>query len=265
MMPPPSYRPQSKRASPKFVLVLGAGLVLIAAIVGARVLLTPDPIDQRSLCPRNGPSAVHAVLIDRSDPLSPLQAAQVRQRLDSIVVSAQAGERIDLYVADTDGRAAPAPAMSLCSPGSEGNPIYQNVRRVRERYDAAFRRPIEETIDALLGSSRADSSPIMESIKTVCVGSFGSLPAGIPVRLTIVSDMLQNSSVMNHFRDREFARFLGSSRLAPVLADCRSARVHILYVLQPPYRTYQTRQHQVFWENFLDRLNARVTAIDVIS
>lgn len=264
-MPPPSYRPHQRRGSPKFLLVLGVGLALIVAIISTRVFLMPDPIDTDTLCPRGGVHAVHAVLIDRSDPLSPLQATQVRQRLEGIIANAQPGERIDLFMADADGREAPAPVLSLCSPGSEANPIYQNVRKVRERYEDAFRRPIEEAINALLSPSRTDSSPIMESIKSVCVGSFGSLPAGIPVRLTIVSDMLQNSPVMNHFRDREFARFLASPRLASVLADCRSARVHILYVLQPQYRAYQTRPHQVFWENLFDRMNARVAAIDLIS
>lgn len=264
-MPPPSYRPRQRKQSLKFLLVLGSGLVLIVAILAGRVVLTPEPIDSTTLCPRRGVLAVHAVLVDRSDPISPLQATQIRNALNTIVKDAQAGERIDLYVADADGRAAPAPVLSLCSPGREANPIYQNPDNIRKRYEEAFRRPIEETLTALLSPSRNDSSPIMESIKTACVGSFGSLPAGIPVRLTIVSDMLQNSPVMNHFRDREFARTLTSPRLASVLADCRSARVHILYVLQPQYRAYQTRQHQVFWENLLDRMNARVTAIDLVS
>lgn len=264
-MPPPSYRPRRQNQSLKFFLVLGSGLALIGAIVVGSVVLTPDPIDSTTLCPRRGVLAVNAVLVDRSDPISPLQATQIRNALDAIVRNAQAGERIDLYVADADGRAAPAPVLSLCSPGREANPIYQNPDNIRRRFDEAFRRPIEDAIDALLSPSRSDSSPIMESIKTACVGSFGSLSPSIPARLTIVSDMLQNSPMMNHFRDRDFAQFLTSSRLAPVLTDCRSARVRILYILRTQYRAYQTRHHQIFWENLLDRMNARVTAIDLVS
>lgn len=265
-MPPPSSRSRYRQqGSLKFILVLGAGVAVIASLLAARVLLTPGQFDATTLCPQKGVQAVHAVLVDRSDPLSPLQAAQVRQHLLAIVAGAQPGERIDLYVADADGRSPPAPVFSMCSPGREANPIYQNPARIRQRYEEAFRQPIEQAIAALLSPATADTSPIMESIKTVCVGSFGPLPPGTPARLTIVSDMLQNSPLMNHHRDRDFARFLAGPRLASVLTDCRSARVHILYVLQPRYRTYQTRQHQIFWENLLDRMNARVIAIDLIS
>lgn len=121
-MPPPSItrRPGAAGAGMKLGLVVGLIVLLLGGIGGAtwwartnRVAIDPD-----TLCPEQGPSAIHAILIDRSDPLTPLQQARVRQRIDEIVESAPVGGRVAIYLAESDGVEALPPALALCNPGA---------------------------------------------------------------------------------------------------------------------------------------------------
>jgi len=185
-----SRRGQGMAGNLKAVLLLGGSLAVGACLFGAHWVLAPAKADwdQATLCPAAGPSGVHVVLIDRSDPITALQAQRVRQVVERAISEAQPAERIDLYVAEGDGRDALTPRISLCNPGRDGNQYYQNPRRIRERYDASFRAPVEATLTSLLETSRRNVSPIIESIKAVCVGAFGSLPQGRPTRVTVISD-----------------------------------------------------------------------------
>ena len=247
-------------------LVLVSAVVIAGGIFAAKSYLTPasSTWDQTTLCPSTGPTAVHVVLLDRSDPITPLQAQRVRQLVDRIIEDAQPGERVDLYVAEGDGREALLPRVSLCNPGREGNPYYQNPRRIRERYEASFKAPVERTLASLLEPSGRNNSPIIESIKSVCVAAFGPLPQGRPTRVTVVSDMLQNSNLISHFRERDFEAFARSPRLTLALADCRSAQFSVLYLLRPEHRRIQDRGHQLFWEKLIDRNNARLIRMEAI-
>jgi hypothetical protein len=246
--------------------LLGSAAISVGGILAAKSILSPakGSWDQATLCPSTGPTAVHVVLVDRSDPITPLQAQRVRQVMNRIIEDAQPGERIDLYVADGDGREALAPRVSLCNPGREGNALYQNPRRIRERYETSFKVPVEATMASMLEPAGRGSSPIVESIKSVCVGAFGSLPQGRTTRVTLVSDMLQHSSLISHFRERDFEAFARSPRLALGLADCRSAQFSVLYLLRPEHRRIQDRGHQLFWEKLIDRNNARLIRVEAI-
>jgi hypothetical protein len=224
-------------------------------------------IDAASLCPASGPAAIHAMLVDRSEPISPLQQTRIRQQLERVVSEAPVGGRVSLYLAESDGIEALPPLVSLCNPGKDANPIYQNQRRMRERYERDFLARIEGVRERLLLPNPRQTSPIMESLKAVCIDAFGRAAPGTPLRLTIISDMIQHSPFANHYRDRDFEALLRSPRLAPLLADCKQSEVEIIYLLRPTQRGYpavQTRAHQRFWDLYLQRLNARPRSLEAV-
>jgi len=268
-MAPPSVRRRRSggRDGLMMVVVIAVTLVLLGGAAAAYFLTRPQPVDAASLCPRAGPVAIHAVLIDRSDPISPLQATRVRQVLDAAVLDAAPGTRFALYVADSDGRAALAPLVALCNPGRDANPLYQNPRLIRERFDRDFKARLDAAIGSLLVPSTRESSPIMESLKAVCVDAFGSAPPGLSLRLTIVSDFLQHSPIVSHYRERDYEAILRSPRLQALKADCRGADVDMIYLLRPTRAGQpgaQTRAHQSFWDRYLQTLNARPRRMEPI-
>ena len=240
--------------------------VIVASTAGAIgwTKLHHVDVDTATLCPLTGPMGVHAVLLDRSDPITALQAQRVRQVIDQIVANAEIGERIDLYVLTADGAAAMHPLLSLCRPKSEGHMLYENATRIHEHYVEYFRQPLDTEINKLMEPSTTETSPIMESIKAVCVAAFGNLPTGTPVHLTIASDMIQYSSLMDHYKQRDFDAFSHTPAFKEVLADCHGAKVDVLYLVRPKDVRVQDRRHELFWEKYLDRMDATLVKLEAI-
>jgi hypothetical protein len=248
---------------------LAAAVALVALYIGAGFWAREQrvDIDEASLCPKSGPTAVTAVLVDRSDPLSQQQAQHIRQVLERVVNEALIGGRVALYVAEADAFAALPPVLALCNPGAEANPLYQNPKQIRVRYQEKFRGRLDAEAAALLRATTRTTSPVMESIKAVCIDAFGSAPRGVPLRLVVVSDFLQHSPIADHYRERDFETIFKDPRLATVLVDCKGAEVEMLYLLRPGKDgrpTLQTRAHQRFWDLYFQRLNARPKSLEAV-
>lgn len=260
-MPPPSLsrRGRQNNGGLKMWLVIAITAILALGIGGAYywTRTTQVPIDQATLCPATGPTEIHAILVDRSDPITPLQQTRVRQVIERIVSDASAGARVAIYVADSDGAERLTASVALCNPGREANALYQNPRRMRERYELEFKGRLDRTAETLLQPNTRNNSPIMESIKALCVDAFGRSQRGDKLTMTIISDMIQHSPIASHYRDRDYDALLRSPRLQSVFADCKGADVDIVYLLRPQARNTQTRRHQQFWDVFLQRMNAR--------
>ena len=163
-----------------------------------------------------------------------------------------------------DGTQSLAPVISLCRPKSDGNVLFENPKRIHERYIQRFRQPLDDTLRGRTAATTSDISPIMESIKAVCVAAFGALPRDAPAHLLVVSDMIQNSKVLNHYRQRDFDAFSHSPGYAQVLADCHRASVNVLYLVRPRDQRVQDRMHQLFWEKFFDHENAVLKRLEAI-
>ncbi len=251
------------------IAALVVGLLLLALFFGTKFWAEGQrvAIDEGSLCPKTGPVAVTAVLVDRSDPLGPQQAQRVRQILDRATAEVPTGGRIALYLAEADDFAALQPAFALCNPGKEANPLYQNPKRMRERYEEQFAKRLDTVREALLRPSPRKSSPIMESIKAVCIDAFGAAPAGVPLRLLVVSDFLQHSPVASHYREKNFEALLSDRKLDAVLVDCKGAEVDMVYLLRlgkDGRPKIQNRAHQRFWDLYFQRMNARPKSLEAV-
>ncbi len=251
------------------VLALGCGLLLVGLFLGVKFWAQAQrsAIDETSLCPQAGPAAVTAVLVDRSDPLGPQQAQRVHQLLEQVIAEAPVGGKVALYLAEADAFLALSPVLALCNPGREANPIYQNPKRMRERYEKEFKSRFDAVRESLLQSSPRKTSPIMESIKAVCIDAFGAIPRGVPLRLVVISDFLQHSAVTSHYRERKFESFLNDPRLASVMVDCKGAEVDMIYLLRitkDGRPTIQNRAHQRFWELYFQRMKARPKSLEAV-
>lgn len=266
-------RPGGGRGAEKGViagaLALAAALLLFAGLAGFWFWARGQrvAVDEATLCPTSGPAAITAVLVDRSDPLTPQQSRRVRQVLDGLVAEVPVGGRIALYLAEADQFQSLAPAIALCNPGSEANPLYQNPKRMRERYTEQFRKRLDAVRDALLEPSPRKTSPIMESIKAVCIDAFAAAPPQIPLHLLVVSDFLQHSALVSHYRDKQFEVFFKDTKLASVLVDCKGAEVDMLYILRVDKAgrpIVPIRPHQRFWEVYFQKMNGRPTSLETL-
>lgn len=236
------------------IAILGSAGYLYFLAQGTRT-----PIDTAN-CPTTGPRFVHVILIDRSDPITPLQAARVRQVVGRLAQDSRAGERFDLYVAEGDGVNTLTPAISVCSAGrgSDANALYQNPTLIQHAFEERFIGPLLNEVDHLLIPVSRPNSPILESIRTVAITSFGNVRRE-GLRLTIVSDLVQHSPLNSHFRGEtsfpEFQRRPQWAQLRPNLAGVEELRV--LYLLRPNAKRsngqiIQGPQHEEFWRQVFE-------------
>jgi hypothetical protein len=93
----------------------------------------------------------------------------------------------------------------------------------------------------------------MESIRATAVSSFGAVEAGaIPLRLTIISDLVQNTPLYSNFRSEpNFADLAKRPEWRELQANLKGARIDVLYLLRADAKRnglpIQNMGHQKFW------------------
>jgi hypothetical protein len=248
------------------------GIAILGSLAGVWWWTTSHHVElDAKNCPVKGPTAVTAVLIDRSDPITPLQQQEIRQRLLALVQKANPGVRFDLYVAEGDGVNTLTPKVSVCSPGrgDTANSLYQNPAMIQKAFDERFLRVVQGELENLMKPSSSANSPILESIKTVSIMSFGGLEKGsLPLSLMVVSDMVQNSAANSHFRgETSFKELERRPQWRGLQANLTGVDVTVLYLLRsgqvtPSGRPIQNRGHQFFWEQAIQASGGRVVSME---
>lgn len=227
-------------------------------------------LDSETNCPKSGPSGIHVILFDRSDPISEQQAQRIRQAIDKFKNEAPFGLRFDLYTFQGDTQHALQPKLRICAFGkpSEANAWIENPESVRKRYEAKFSAVLDQTVAELLRGSQEKNSPIIESLRAAAISSFGSVEAGqIPLRLTMISDMVQNTALSNQFQTEPNFQQLSRTVAWPTLQpQLKHAEVDILYLLRLSAlrkgTPIQSRGHQLFWEQLVTGSGGHLLSID---
>lgn len=254
---------------------LGAGLIVLAFILllaGLGIYLNlktkQTRLDPETFCPLAGPSAVTVVLIDRSDPLNPVQQEALRKRLTVLKDGLALHERLAVYAVSDTHASLPPPLFDLCNPGrGEGlSPLVANPERARQRWEAEFSARLDEVLATMLDPGSEPTSPILESIQAAAVAGFREIQA-LPRRLIIVSDMIHNTAEFSQIRqpNASFAELKASPYYRKVRADMRGVEVSVFYVRRDNMAHVQGRRHVEFWQEYFAAQGAtlaRVVAIE---
>lgn len=247
----------------------GLAVVLVLLILGAigiylqgeSAKVVTDPI---TLCATDKQPNEHVVLLlDLSDGYSEPQHLQIRNELSRAIMSVPKLGLIEAYAVDRTGMRITRPLMHLCNPGSEKdvNQIYQNPKQAKERW-IAFSDRLDKSLEQLMSSTKASTSPIFEAVQSVALQSLNAPKYdGVPKKLIVVSDLLQNvPNKLSQYRDAPtFEAFKSSAYFADVRADLMGAEVRLLYLVRP--ETPQDPQHIQFWEQYFVEQGGRVTEV----
>jgi hypothetical protein len=248
------------------------GVILLAALGGGYwyVKNSRPTLDLETNCPKSGPSGIHVILFDRSDPISEQQAQRIRQAIDKFKNDAPFGLRFDLYTFQGDTQHALQPKLQICALGkpSEANIWIENPELIRRRYETKFTAVLDQTVAELLRGSQEKNSPIIESLRAAAISSFGSVePGQIPLRLTMISDMVQNTTLSNQFQtDPNYQQLARSAAWPTLQPQLKGADVQVLYLLRLSAlrkgTPIQNRGHQLFWEQLIAGSGGHVLSID---
>jgi hypothetical protein len=270
---------RSKRKAKSLDKVAGIALALLGVAVlgalgaGAYWLKKSKPVlDAQTGCPVQGPTFVHMVLFDQTDPISPQQGQQVKQRIERYKSEASFGYRFDLYTFDGDTKNVLKPVLQLCSPGrpDEANELIANPQLEKKRYEERFAAVLDRTVGELLREQRREMSPLIESLKASAVSSFGAVQGkDVRLRVTIVSDLIQHSPNNSHFKAvPDFAQLSRTMTWSTIAPQLKGAEVDILYLLRPEAKRVgkpiQDRGHQLFWEQLIQAANGTLLRVDPI-
>jgi len=250
----------------KGVVILLLSITVLGAATGGYVYLQRSrvDIDTATLCPRAGPHAIAAVLIDATDPLSTVQKDYVQKFFDEFSESMPPGTQVSMYSAGAYSARGFEATARLCNPGdgADASRLTANPRRLWQRWHDMFREPLRETVESDMERGLAEQSALFEMLKSLSIDAFPLRDRSVPLELVIVSDMLVNTPDYSHYRDgADFDALKDHSYFAHLFPNLRGVRVRVLYVGRAGMEEIQTRRHAEFWAAYFEFVGASLESI----
>lgn len=244
---------------PAILKVLAGTVVLMAGgITFFLVNQKAENTDLATWCDRAGPNGVHLILLDASDPLDGVKTEAAKAHVLKAIKVAPAGARVDVYLADRADGSLGEPIFTKCNPGEPTvtDAIVSDAKKRRQDYESGYLLAVESILAKTLQAKPLKTSPIIESLRSAATRSFARLDDGVPTRITIISDMVQNSVMLKHrSATDDFDAFKGSAGWTNALVDLHGADVHIVYVTRANYRDIQGNGHINWWARYFEAMN----------
>ena len=260
---------KSQRKRERQTLLAGLGIIGIVGIGGALVWLASErraqmaAIDPDTFCHSTNMPAALLILVDASDRLDAVEAERARALLEREIARLPRHGRVDLYLANSADGELSEPEFRRCNPGPAGSALVSDAAGDARRFSEDYFGALDTAFAAALAIEPADTSPLLESIRSASTRSLARLPDGTPVRVVVVSDLLQHSDVLSHYRSREdFGVFQASPGWSRAIADLRGADVVLGYVTRADQRQLQGRAHLAWWEDYVRASGGRVEAVE---
>lgn len=241
--------------------LLGIAMCLFVVLSIGFAFVTKGSVDKQArafhkdtACGKNGSTSVTALIIDNTDNLSEIQKASLRSKLKAIVERVPKHGKLDIYpIKDTSTGVVPA-GFSRCNPGRgrDVNEMTGNPERVEKRWVENFERPAWEAIESYLRPSAAKNSPLMETVQSVAISSFGDdiLAPDAQKTLFVVSDMLQNSHGLNLYKGLPSVRdFVATEYFQSVAADLSGVSVEVFFLNRDTSVQRNDRAIAEFWND----------------
>ncbi|KPF78328.1 hypothetical protein IP88_04010 [alpha proteobacterium AAP81b] len=161
------------------------------------------------------------------------------------------------------------PVLTRCSPGTarDIDPIKGNPDKVQKQWTDGFSAPLERAFSSLARANGADQSPIFESVQSAALTELQKPGReGIPKRLIIASDLLQNTQELSFYRDLPSEDvFLRSDAFRRRRTDLRGVEVELWQLQRGDAAKTQPRALSMLWERAIGEQGGTVTRIYNVS
>jgi len=260
-----TLHPKSRIAILAMILVSLLAVFLVFYIKGQEEVVHTDPI---TLCPTDRPpSEVVVLLLDMSDVFSEPQRLKIRNEFDRLKGSMSRFSLIEAYVVDRLEQRVTKPVVHLCNPGtgSDLNRIYQNPDLARKKWDG-FVRQLDAELQRLMDTPESPTSAIFEAVQASALRTFNRPDYdGLPKRLVIVSDLLQNvpGKLSQYEGIVPFQQFQHSAYFSEIRADLTGVAVTLLYLVRPR-APQKWPDHYLFWEEYFRAQGATVERLEPV-
>ncbi len=239
------------------LLMVGALCLIVAGGVAYFWFSNSQVEFDEAFCPKDGPTSITAVLIDRTDLVNEVQQADLRSRLEALRDTIPRKGRLAVYTLGEEAGVARVPAFALCNPGSgdDLSPWIANPELAHRRWESIFETPLKEILDGAIAGGNAKSSPIFEALQAVALAEFAAARPESSKRLVIISDLLHHTADYTLYVSDPAARdFINLSTLpyyAGVRTDLKGAAVTILYLRRGSGLARWPQRLIGFWRDYL--------------
>lgn len=199
---------KSRRGGGSAAVIIGivALVVAIAGAIGGYSYLwlkaKAAPTLEADLCPEGGASSATAVLLDVTDPISEITKLDLKREFQRIVADVEQHGLIEVYLlTDTEGKLQQT--FHGCNPGSgeTADPWTSNPKKIQQRWDEAFSKPLRDLEDKMGEGSSSKQSPIMAGIQRIVIESLSDARLdGKPKRLIVASDMMEFTPAFSMYK-----------------------------------------------------------------
>jgi hypothetical protein len=242
-------------------LLIVASLLLVGAVAYFMYASERDKIVvNEQLCPVDGSVKGHvAVVVDWTDPFTSQQRDALKDLISQIRRRMQVQERLSLFLITGNPEDAGTALFSYCKPldPDHVNPLIENERRLKDKWNAQFGKPLDDALAKLLQGSVAPFSPILEALDIMLWAH--NFQGDLPRReLVIFSDLLQNSATQNDYKRAAIPCALINTPLGQRLAakNWSELRVTLHYWRNPQAQGMQGPRHLAFWTQLFYLLGA---------
>jgi len=198
---------QAKGRKDKIGLVLIALVVLAVSLGGWFYLTRPQQPSKDAIgCFQDyPPPELVAILIDRTDPVTPVQAELIKNELGQIKAKLPRHSELRAYTVGSVAQDVLSEDFRACHPGNPNDINKWTEAQTRaDRRWKEFNEKFDSYLVGITPSSSESTSPLIESIRSIGATTFSAARFNTEPRprkrLIIVSDMLQNSSLFSHYR-----------------------------------------------------------------
>ena len=219
---------------------IGVGLIALILIAFAYTKMNKLPDCQED------PAAKIVVIIDQTDPVTPLQRDEIGKRVLTFLNNARIKSPIIYSAAEIKQQDAPVnslvsifnitsdyknlkPALVACRPAgkSDVNAITDDPQSKERDYKKLFLNPVSEKI-AMTGVPDK-ASPILETLAAISrTNYFSPMGSGMPkTKVLIFSDLVQFSDSLNMYGCVDPASIKDSSLITSVRESYKNAEVYL--------------------------------------
>lgn len=237
----------------KGLLYIGITVTAVLAFAAAYYVVKSEQrvLDPETLC-SDKPTSLTVLLVDVTDPMNTPQRQDFINQLTRLKNSVSRYGELAIMRVDQSGGKLLSPVITRCSPGtaSDTDDTQGNPQKLQRQWETGFSAPLDKAFQEISLASGADESPIMESVQAAALTELQKPGRdGIPKRLIIASDLLQNTDDMSFYSTLPNAQdFTNSEAFQRVRTDLRGVEVELWQLKRLDSSTTQPRALSRLWE-----------------
>lgn len=280
-----------KESNASGIIYFGLAILIIVTVVGSFLYLKSGSreLEKTTWCPISGPDGRYILLIDVTDPITDVGQNTLNRLLEHFWDQSLSSEAMKekgvaaspflppyhelvVYILTADSSYS-EPIVRICNPGlkaevSNWDQLITSPMVIKNRI-SAIRGEIKSAIAKVPLRGTEPQSPILESLKLIVskegVDGFEQRKGKAPLKLFLLSDYVQNSKTLSHFKELPpWTALQERASFSLIDVQLSGARFQIYYIRRPEYANVQNDGHLSWWRDAINLMGGRITYVKIL-